>query len=265
MPLPGKNGNSAFHRLVLPLLVPALALVFWQALSGLGYLRPSILPSPLAVAKTLAALVASGELSANLGISLFRVLQGFGIGTVLGALLGLAMGLSPFFNRSLSLITGLLRPIPTIAWIPALILWMGIDEGSKVTVIAVGAFWPVLLNVFQGVRGIDRKFLEVGKVLEKGPWTRLTRIVLPSALPSLFTGLRVGLGIAWASVVGAELIAASSGIGYMIMYAREVSQPDVMMAGVFVIGLTGLLMDALILRLERRLLRWHTGWEREKG
>jgi len=258
MPSPRTNGKSPlFYRLILPLIVPALVLAVWQVLSDKGFFRTSILPSPLAIARTLQSLLLSGELLGHLKTSLLRVFEGFFIGAALGTGLGLAMGLSRFLDRALSLVTGLLRPIPTIAWIPVLILWMGIDEGSKVTVIAVGSFWPVFMNVLQGVKGTDPKYLEVAKLLEKNRWVVLTRVVLPSILPSLFTGLRVGLGIAWASVVGAELIAASSGIGYMIMYAREVSQPDVMLVGVVTIGLTGLLMDFLVVRLEQRLLKWN--------
>jgi sulfonate transport system permease protein len=258
MPSPPKNGNSSrFNRWILPLVVPAFILVFWQVMSDRGFLRPSILPSPRTIAQTLQSLLASGELLGHLKVSLLRVFEGFGIGAALGAGLGLAMGLSGRLNRAFSLVTGLLRPIPTIAWIPVLILWLGIDEGSKVTVIAVGSFWPVFMNVLQGVKGTDPKYLEVARILEKSRWTVLGEVILPSILPSLFTGLRVGLGIAWASVVGAELIAASSGIGYMIMYAREVSQPDVMLVGVVTIGLTGLLMDFLVVKLERRLLKWN--------
>ncbi|SRR5579871_4981562 len=258
MPSPGTNGKSPlFYRLVLPLLVPALILVVWQVLSDKGFFRTSILPSPLVIAQTLQSLLASGELLGHLRTSLVRVFEGFAVGAILGTVLGTLMGLSRFWDRALSLVTGLLRPIPTIAWIPVLILWMGIDEGSKVTVIAVGSFWPVFMNVLQGVKGTDPKYLEVARVLEKNRWVVLSQVILPSALPSLFTGLRVGLGIAWASVVGAELIAASSGIGYMIMYAREVSQPDVMLVGVVTIGLTGLLMDFLVVQLEKRLFRWN--------
>lgn len=258
MPIPVKKPEKfLFHRLIPPLLVPVLALILWQVLSDRGAFKSSYLPSPLVIGKTLLELTASGELWGHLRISFLRVLEGFALGAGLGIILGLAMGLSPRMERALSLLTGLLRPIPTIAWIPALILWLGIGEGSKVVVIAVGSFWPVLLNVIQGVRGADPRYLEVARVLEKDRWTLLTRVILPSAMPSLFTGLRVGMGIAWASVVGAELIAASSGIGYMIMYAREVSQPDVMLVGVAAIGLTGLLIDFLILWAERRLLKWN--------
>ena len=249
--------KSNYFNFFLPLAVPVVLLVLWETASDTGCLKPSILPSPFVIFQTLLELLKSGELFQNLKISLARVLEGFFMGAGLGLIVGFAMGLSKPLERSLSLITGLLRPIPTIAWIPALILWLGIGESSKVTVIAVGSFWPVLLSAIQGVRSTDPKYLEVARVLEKDSWTILLKVVIPSALPSIFTGLRVGMGIAWASVVGAELIAASSGIGFMIMYAREVSQPDVMLVGVLAIGLTGLLIDFLLLQLQRRLLQWN--------
>ena len=231
----------------------------WQTACDRGWFQSSYLPSPKTIAETLFSMILSGELWGHLRVSLARVLQGFALGAGLGTFLGLAMGLFPRVERALSFLTGLLRPIPTIAWVPALILWLGIGEASKVTVIAVGSFWPVLLSASQGVRSVNPHYLEVARILEKDRWTLLTRVILPSALPSLFTGYRVGMGIAWASVVGAELIAASSGIGYMIMYAREVSQPDVMLVGVAAIGLTGFLIDFILLKIEKRLLRWNGG------
>jgi sulfonate transport system permease protein len=249
-----------FYFFILPLVLPALLIGLWQIAGDYGFLKPSILPSPWIIAQTLIGLLKSGELFDNLKISLFRVLEGFGVGAGLGLILGFSMGLSQRMERALVLLTGLLRPIPTIAWVPALILWMGIGESSKVTVIAVGSFWPVLLSAIQGVRSADPKYIEVARVLEKSTYTMIMKVIIPSALPSIFTGLRVGMGIAWASVVGAELIAASSGIGYMIMYAREVSQPDVMLVGVAAIGLTGLLIDFLLLKLQRRLLKWNPAW-----
>ncbi|HTC19487.1 MAG TPA: hypothetical protein VK859_01470, partial [bacterium] len=140
---------------LLPLVVPCLLLILWQALCDHGVFRSSYLPSPLVIGKTFLDLVASGELWRNLRVSFLRVLEGFALGAGLGTVLGLTMGLSSRMERALSLLTGLLRPVPTIAWIPLLILWLGIGEGSKVVVIAVGSFWPVLLNVIQGVRGTD--------------------------------------------------------------------------------------------------------------
>jgi len=256
---PKNNSRQWFYFFILPWVFPAALIGLWQWAAVQGLLKPSILPPPSTILQTLLGLLKSGELLDNLKVSLGRVLEGFALGAGLGLVLGFAMGLSKGMERALSLLTGLLRPIPTIAWVPALILWMGIGEFSKVTVIAVGSFWPVLLSAIQGVRSTDPKFLEVAKVLEKDTFTFITKVVIPSALPSVFTGLRVGMGIAWASVVGAELIAASSGIGYMIMYAREVSQPDVMLVGVAAIGLTGLLIDFLLLKLQGRLLKWNAG------
>lgn len=242
---------------VLPLALPLLLIVVWEMLSKKGFIRPTILPPPSDIWLVLVDMTMSGELPKHLLVSLGRVIKGFSVGALLGLVVGVLIGLSPRVERALVLITGLLRPIPIIAWVPVLILWMGIDEASKITVIAIGSFWPVLLNVVHGIRNTDKKYVEVATILEKSRWTLLTKVVLPSALPSIFTGIRIGIGIAWMSVVGAELIAASSGVGYMIMYARELSQADVMLVGVISIGVTGLLIDFLIRTLETRLLKWN--------
>lgn len=252
-----KNVKRAAEFVLLPLVVPLLLLVVWELLGKKGLIRPTILPAPSAIGVTLLEMLRSGELLNHLRVSLWRVIQGFSVGAALGLAAGFLIGLSPRTERALVLITGLLRPIPIIAWVPVLILWMGIDEASKVTVIAIGSFWPVLLNVIHGIRNTDRKFLEVATILEKNRFTLMTKVIFPSALPSIFTGIRIGIGIAWMSVVGAELIAASAGVGYMIMYARELSQADVMLVGVVSIGITGLLIDVLLRRLEGRLLKWN--------
>lgn len=243
---------------LFPIATPAILLSLWEFLAHLGVINPSILPAPSQIGLTCLDLIESGELGIHVRTSLLRVLQGFSIGATLGVLGGIAIGLSKTVDRALLLITGLLRPIPIIAWVPVLILWVGIDEPSKVIVIAIGSFWPVLLNAIHGIRGTDPKFLEVARILGKSWTTILLRVILPSALPSIFTGFRIGLGIAWMSVIGAELIAASSGVGYLIMYARELSQPDVMLVGVFSIGIVGLSIDFLIRRIESKVLRWNT-------
>jgi sulfonate transport system permease protein len=252
-----KRGGAWCRYYLLPLVVPALILLTWELLSRRGFIRPTILPAPSAIWLTFKEMALSGELFTHLETSLGRVFQGFSLGAGLGIAAGVMIGLSPTVERSLVLVTGLLRPIPIIAWVPVLILWMGIDESSKVTVIAIGSFWPVLLSVIHGIRNTDRRYLEVARVLEKSRLVLLTKVVLPSALPSIFTGLRIGIGIAWMSVIGAELIAASSGIGYMIMYARELSQPDVMLVGVISIGITGLVIDYALRKVESRLLKWN--------
>jgi sulfonate transport system permease protein len=252
-----KRGGAWCRYYLLPLVVPALILLTWELLSRRGFIRPTILPAPSAIWLTFKEMALSGELFTHLKTSLVRVFQGFSLGAGLGIAAGVMIGLSPTVERSLVLVTGLLRPIPIIAWVPVLILWMGIDESSKVTVIAIGSFWPVLLSVIHGIRNTDRRYLEVARVLEKSRLVLLTKVVLPSALPSIFTGLRIGIGIAWMSVIGAELIAASSGIGYMIMYARELSQPDVMLVGVISIGITGLVIDYALRKVESRLLKWN--------
>jgi len=244
-------------QFVLPVIAPAVLLLIWELLCQRGLIRLSVLPAPSTIWLTLVDLLRSGELGNHLLISITRVLQGFVVGSTLGLALGFVIGLSKRVERSLLLITGLLRPVPIIAWVPMLILWMGIDEASKVTLIAIGSFWPVLLNVIHGIRNTDRKIIEVAQVLQKSRLSLWWNVILPSSLPAIFTGLRIGIGIAWMSVIAAELVAASAGVGYLIMYARELSQPDVMLVGVASIGITGLSIDVLIRQLERRFLRWN--------
>jgi sulfonate transport system permease protein len=247
------NKNSGY----ISIWVPLILLLIWEGLCRFGFIRVTILPAPSTILTTLWSMLKSGELVRHLGISIFRVLQGYAIGAAFGIVMGIMVGLSRKVDQAFVIIFGLLRPIPIIAWMPVLILWLGIDEGSKITVIAIGSFWPVLLNVVDGIKNVDKKYLEVARVLEKSKFETLTKIILPSALPSIFTGLRVGIGIAWMCVVGAELIAASSGIGYLIMYSRELLQSDVMFVGVFSIGITGLLIDKILLIIEARFLKWN--------
>ncbi|MFT8890140.1 MAG: ABC transporter permease [Ethanoligenens sp.] len=236
-------------------LSPAILVLLWEYFSQNGTINPSVLPSPLTIWETFVQMLLSGELAKHLGISLLRVAQGYTIGCVLGIIFGTLMGLVRKFDRVFTLIFGIIRPVPVIAWVPVVILWLGIGETSKISVIALGTFFPVLLNTIQGIQSTDEKYREVAEVLEKSRWSRLNHVIFPCALPSIFTGLRVGLGTAWMSVVGAELIAASSGIGYLISYAGQLSQPDVMLVGVFTIGVIGLLIDVCIKLVQNKVLR----------
>lgn len=253
-----KKGNvgKQIRNVVVLSLTPVLLLVIWQICSQLGIINPHILPSPVKEFDTLKSLVASGKLQEHLLVSGQRVLKGFLIGGVSGIGIGSMMGLSRITNQLLISLVGILRPIPMIAWIPMLILWMGIGEESKVTVIAIGSFWPILLNTIQGFQTVDKKLLEVASILRKSKLKMIIKVIFPAALPSIFTGIRLGMGSAWTCVVAAEMIAASKGIGFMITYARELSQAHVMLVGVFSIGFIGLFIDLVILKLQEYLLRW---------
>ena len=169
---------------------------------------------------------------------------------------GIAIGLSKTLDRFTDLIIQVVKPIPPIAWIPLAILWFGIGEKSKVYIIFLGAFFPIIINTIDGIRQTDHKFVEVARLLAVPRFKFVFQVVLPGALPAIMTGVRVGLMVAWICVVAAELIAASSGIGYLIMDARELSQSDVVLVGMITIGVIGKVMDSLIKLLEKRLITW---------
>lgn len=249
--------KKRIDNIFLKVVAPIVLLLVWYIGSVTGILNKHILPSPVKVGETLIKLIGNGELAENLLVSGGRVIKGFALGSAIGILSGVLMGLSKKLNKILSSLVSIFRPIPMIAWIPLLILWLGIGEGSKVAVIIIGTLWPVLLNTISGILSADKKLLEVARVLEKNKKEVLFNVILPSAWPSIFTGIRLGVSTAWTCVVAAEMVAASSGIGYMITYARELSQPDVVLAGVFTIGIVGLLIDFMIVKLQKRLLRWN--------
>lgn len=228
----------------------------WQLLFHLGYLNPLLLPPPSRIVLTFRDLLASGDLLRHIGISMARVLEGFGIALCLGLTLGIAIGLSKTLDRFTDLIIQVVKPIPPIAWIPLAILWFGIGEKSKVYIIFLGAFFPIIINTIDGIRQTDHKFVEVARLLAVPRFKFVYQVVLPGALPAIMTGVRVGLMVAWICVVAAELIAASSGIGYLIMDARELSQSDVVLAGMITIGVIGKVMDGLIKLLEKRIITW---------
>lgn len=242
-------------NVILKIGAPILLIVIWQLASILGLLNEHIIPAPIKVVLALVKLIENGKLQSDLLISLSRVIKGFIIGTLVGVTIGTIMGLSVNLRTFLNSLVSIFRPIPMIAWIPLLILGLGIGEESKVAVIFIGTLWPVLLNTLAGILSVDEKLLEVAKVLEKSKSDILVNVILPSAWPSIFTGLRLGISTAWTCVVAAEMVAASSGIGYMITYARELSQPDVVLVGVFTIGLVGLVIDHIIARLQRTILK----------
>lgn len=237
---------------LISLIIPVFLLIVWEVLASQGVIKETIMPRPSKIGSALWKLVLNGKLPRDIGISLRRVLVGYFTGAAFGIIFGIALGLFPKLNKLFSLLFELLRPIPIIAWVPVLILWVGIDEKSKIIVISIGTFWPVLLNVIGGIKNVDKKYLEVSAVFMKSKAETIVKVVLPAALPSIFTGLRIASGNALMGVIGAEMFAASSGLGYMVAYAREMSQPAKMLGGVFVIGILGCILNTVVNSIEKR-------------
>jgi sulfonate transport system permease protein len=238
------------------LLVPAILLVLWSLSSAEGWLPDQLLPAPSAVWEQLVENAASGDLWTNTLISLQRVGEGFALGALAGLLVGASIGLSRTLREMVDPLFLFLAQVPPLGWIPLLILAVGIDEGMKVTVIAWASFVPVVLNVAQGMRDVPPGLRELGRVLTFDPWFVLTRIVLPAAVPQIFTGLREGLANAWQTMVAAELFASSEGLGYLIALGRQLFQLDLVLAMVVVLGVVGLAVNGGMALIERRLLRW---------
>jgi len=253
-------GEGRVGRVALGLALPLALLALWQGSFELGLIRPILLPPPSRVVAAFWTLTISGELPRHIAISLGRVLAGFALAAAAGLALGLAIGLSRRIDRATDLFLQLLKPIPPIAWIPLAILWFGIGEAPKVFIIFLGAVFPVLVNTVDGIRQTDPRHVELARILEVPRRRFILQVVLPGALPAIMTGLRVGVMVAWMCVVASELIAASSGIGYLIMDARQLSQTDVVLVGMITIGALGKLLDTLLKRVEGRLIRWKTAY-----
>lgn len=249
---------AAVRQGVLYLALPTALVAVWQGLFELGLIRPILLPPPSKVAQAFWALTVSGELPLHLGTSLLRVLEGFAIAAVVGLVLGIGIGLSRALDHATDLTIQLIKPIPPIAWIPLAILWFGIGEGGKVYIIFLGALFPILVNTIDGIRQTDHRYVELARILEVTRSRFIAQVVLPGALPSIMTGLRTGLMVAWICVVAAELIAASRGVGYLIMDARQLSQTDQVLVGMITIGAMGKFLDVLLKAIERRLITWKT-------
>jgi sulfonate transport system permease protein len=237
------------------LALPVVFLGVVEGLVRLHVLPDNLVPAPSTIAQTLVQMGAE-RLLRHVAASTVRVLAGFGIGAALALVVGGAMGLSRRLDALLDPSFQALRAIPSLAWVPVLLLWMGIDEAPKIALVAIGAFFPVHLAVVAGIRNVDRKLIELGAVYRLGPVRMLARILLPAALPQLFTGLRTGLSLAWMFVVAAELIAATRGLGYLLSDGRETGRPDIVFGAIILLALMGKLTDGLMKALEARVLVW---------
>lgn len=247
---------KALIRRTQGLLVPAVLVIIWEAVVRAGWVSQHLLPPPSELVTTLADLAGNGTLRGHIGISSLRVLIGFFIGAGLAVVVGAAVGLSRRTEALLDPTFQALRAIPSLAWVPLLLLWLGIDEAPKITLIAIGAFFPVYLNFVAGIQNVDRKLVEVGGIYGLTGYRLIARIFLPAALPNLFTGMRSGLSLSWMFLVAAELIAASRGLGYLLTDGRETGRADLVIVAIIVLALLGKTSDSLLLWLEVRLLGW---------
>jgi sulfonate transport system permease protein len=237
--------------------VPLLLLLCWQAGTTVGLIRGDILPSPIAVFAAGWQLLLSGELLRNVEISAWRAAAGFAIGGGIGFALGLMNGLSSLSERLLDSTLQMIRNIPHLALIPLVILWFGIGEEAKLFLVALGVFFPLYVNTMHGVRSVDSLLIEMGRAYGMSKTELIRRVILPGALPSIFVGLRYGLGITWLTLIVAETISASSGIGYMAMNAREFMLVDVVMFSILIYAALGKLADSTARLLERFCLAWN--------
>lgn len=242
--------------LLLAWLLPLTLLGLWQWSSQAGWIPEQVLPAPQSVVQSLVLAWQSGELMSHLRISLWRVLAGFGIGLGLGLPLGLALGRSPLLRDYLAPSFKAFAQVPVLGWLPFLMLLVGIDEMLKLLLIAKAAMLPITLNTWKGVENVPPRYLEVARVLRFGRWQTLRLVVLPAAFAPIWTGIRHGFSHAWLALVVVELLASSEGLGYMIVYGRQLFQLDVVLAAVLVVGALGWLLDRLMAGTEARLLRW---------
>lgn len=241
--------------------VPLALLLGLEALVRFGVLPSHQMPAPTQVAQTLFNLAVSGELLRHINASLLRVAAGFLIGAGLAIVIGTWVGLSRRAEAYLEPTFQALRAIPSLAWVPLLLLWLGIDETPKVVLIALGAFFPVYLALLAGIRNIDRKLVEVGQLYQLSRFALVRRILLPAALPNLFTGLRGALSLSWMFLVAAELIAATRGLGYLLSDGRETSRPDLVIAAILLLAVLGKLSDSLLKYWETRALSWRDSYQ----
>lgn len=252
-------GRAGRPHPALGWVLPALALLAFEVLVRSGVLAAHLFPAPSEIVRTLFDL--GSGLASHIGVSIARVAGGFAIGASLAVVAAVVVGLDRRAEALLDPTFQALRAVPSLAWVPLLLLWLGIDETPKITLIAIGAFFPVYLNLLSGLRNVDRKLVELGEVYGLSRAALVRRILLPASLPSLYTGLRVGLSLAWMFLVAAELIAATRGLGYLLTDGRETSRPDIVLAAILLLAVLGKLSDSVLKSLERRALAWRDALE----
>lgn len=248
-------------RKLLPFLLPVTVVLVWQLAASAGWISNRLMPAPLDVVRAFWAKLISGELALNIGVSGARALAGLAVGGTIGFLLGLANGVSKTSFTLTDTTLQMIRTVPNLALIPLVILWFGIGEEAKLFLTSLGVFFPIYLNTLHGVRNVDPQLIEMGRVYGMSRWTLFRKVIFPGALPSIFVGLRFSLGIMWLTLIVAETMAASAGIGHMANSAREFMMTDVVVLALVIYALLGKLADSNARFLERATLKWHPAFQ----
>lgn len=237
--------------------VPVVFILLCEYFVRAGWIEPYLLPAPSSLLESFKDL-ANGDLFTHVYTSTWRVFFGFFVGSTLGLIIAIAVGLNQHIEEFLEPTFSAIKSIPSLAWIPLLLLWLGIDEASKITLIAIGAFFPTYTNTVSAIHGVDKKLLEVAKVYRLNYLQTIFQIVLPAASPGVLVGLRNSLSLAWMFMIAAELIAATQGIGYLLSDGRETSRPDIVIIAIILLAVLGKLTDTLMKWIENWFLRWRT-------
>lgn len=250
-------------RAAAPLAGIGAVVLVWYMVSWLGLLSAYVLPPPSKVWSSFIKMLVTGELWKDIYISYVRVMKGFSIAFVLAFLLGMVRSLLPASGRYYEFIVQFFRNVPPLSMIPLLILWCGIGEMTKTVIIVLASFFPMYLNIVKGFTGCDRKLMEVGEMFGYSKGRRFLRIVLPYALADILVGMRIGLGYSWRAIIGAEMVAASTGLGHMILFAQQMSRTDKVIVGILVIGIVGYVTDRVFALAISKLLKGSgdNGWD----
>lgn len=255
--------NRKFKTVFAPVIGIGAVLILWYMVSSSGLVSAYVLPPPAKVFQSFCRMLSTGELWKDIYISFLRVMKGFSIAFVLAFILGMVRALLPASGAYYEYVVQFFRNVPPLSMIPLLILWCGIGETTKTVIIVLASFFPMYLNIVKGFTGCDRKLLEVGDMFGYSGGRKFLKIVLPYASADILVGMRIGLGYSWRAIIGAEMVAASTGLGHMILFAQQMSRTDKVIVGILVIGVVGYVTDRIFALAISKILKGscENGWD----
>jgi ABC-type nitrate/sulfonate/bicarbonate transport system permease component len=238
---------------------PILFIVAWELVGRVGLVDPFFLPQPTSIVKAMMRMSASGELLKHVEASVFRAVSGYVLAAILGISFGILICWSRFIENVFDPIFELMRPISTLGLVPLMIIWFGIGNGSKIAIVLKACFFPILLNTISGIRGVNLKLIQAGRSLGASELQVWTKVIIPAAMPVIFTGMRISTAISMLAIVGVEMFSADSGLGFVIIDSQRVFATDKMFVGILMLSVIGFFMDFLARIMGKRLLSWHMG------